>query len=148
MIAAGSRDGVRAGMLAVYNNQLAGRVSEAGPLTSRVQLVTDPAFRAGAVAVPRTYTGVPLSERHVGLYKGTSGEKGRLEWLTDDAPVEAGAYVLTTEDPLNGVPSGLVLGRVASLASERGASPRVEVEPVLNSRGLEHVMILLGPEEP
>src|SRR5262249_18679944 len=64
-IALGTRDGVEKGMLVLYNNQVVGRVAETAPKTSRVQTVTDPGFRAAAVAVPRTYVaGVSFSDRH------------------------------------------------------------------------------------
>jgi rod shape-determining protein MreC len=147
-IALGTRGGAEKGMLVLYNNQVVGRVTETGPWTSRVQTATDPGFRAGAVAVPRTYvSGVSLSERHPGVYEGTSGENGLLKWLSGDSPVENGALVLTTEDPINGVPRGLTLGRVAAVNSGRGAFPKVDVEPILNFRGLEHVMLLVPPAE-
>jgi cell shape-determining protein MreC len=94
--------------------------------------------------VPRhTPQGISFEKRHVGVYEGTSGENGRLKWLTGDVPVEAGALVLTTEDPLNGIPSGLILGRVSKLSTGRGAFPKVDVEPLTNPRGLEHVMLLV-----
>ena len=148
-IALGGGSGARKGMLVLYNSQLVGRVLEAGPLTSRVQLCTDPGFRVGAVAVPRQYTqGVSFEKRHVGVYEGTSGENGHLKWLSGDTPVETDALVLTTEDPLNGIPRGLILGRVSKLSSGRGAFPRVEVEPIVNFRGLEQVMLLVPPESP
>jgi rod shape-determining protein MreC len=146
-LALGGRGGARKGMLVLYNSQFVGRVLEAGPTTSRVQLCTDPGFRVGAVAVPRQYTqGVSFEKRHVGVYEGTSGENGHLKWLTGDTPVEADALVLTTEDPLNGIPRGLILGRVSKLSAGRGAFPRVEVEPLVNFRGLEQVMLLVSPE--
>src|SRR6185295_8001853 len=108
-LAAGTRDGVEKGMLVLYNNQVVGRVSEAGPKTSRVQTVTDPGFRAAAVVVPRTYVaGVSFSDRRPGAYEGTSGENGQLKWFLGDTAVENGAFVVTTEDPLNGVPRGLI----------------------------------------
>jgi rod shape-determining protein MreC len=144
----GTKDGVEKGMLVVYNNQIVGRVSDAGARTSRVQTVTDPGFRAGAVAVPRaTVSGVAFSERHVGVYEGTSGQNGLLKWFAGDTPVENGAAVLTTDDPANGVPRGLTLGRVSSVGMGRGAFPKVEVEPLLDFRALEHVMVLVPPAE-
>lgn len=145
-LALGTGGGVRKGMLVLYNNQLVGRVLEAGPWTSRVQVATDPAFRAGAVAVPRQYTdGMALDKRHVGLYLGTAGENGRLKWFTGDLAVGADALVVTTEDPLNGVPRGLILGRVSKVRITAGL-PVVDVEPVVSYRALEHVMLLVPPE--
>jgi len=147
-ITIGTRGGARKGMLVLYNSNLVGRVVETGPWTSRVLSVTDPAFRVGAAVVPRqTPQGISFEKRHVGVYEGTSGENGRLKWLTGDAPVEAGVLVLTTEDPLNGIPRGLILGRVAKLPTGRGAFPKVDVEPLVNPRGLEHVTLLAPAEE-
>lgn len=148
-LALGSRGGVEKGMLVLYNNQVVGRVVETGPWTSRVQTVTDPGFRAGAVAVPKAYVnGVSLSDRRPGVYEGTSGENGQIKWLGGDVPVENGAFVLTTEDPVNGVPRGLILGRVSAVNAGRGAFPKIDVEPLLNFRHLEHVMLLVQPPEP
>ncbi len=87
-LAQGSRDGVEKGMLVLYNGQIVGRVAEAGPKGCRIQTVTDPGFRAGAVAVPRTYVaGVSFSERQPGFYEGTSGENGLLRWYGGDTVV-------------------------------------------------------------
>lgn len=147
-IGAGSRDGAGRGMLVLYNQQIVGRVIESGPWTSRVQVVTDPGFRAAAVADPRRGAGeVSFNDRHVGVYEGTAGQNGLLKWLTGETPVENGAFVLTTEDPANGVPRGLILGRVSTVNSGRGAFPRVQVEPLLNFQALEHVTVLV-PAEP
>jgi rod shape-determining protein MreC len=143
-LAAGTRAGLEKGMLVVYNQQLVGRIAQTGPWTSRVAVVTDPAFRAGAVAVPRSYTqGVSLDPRHTGLYAGTSGANGVLKWIAGDTPVDKDTTVLTTEDPENGVPRGLILGRVSKLASGRSALASVEVEPILEFRALEHVTVLV-----
>jgi rod shape-determining protein MreC len=144
----GASHGVEKGMLVVYNSQVVGRVSETGPKTSRVQTVTDPGFRVAAVAAPRTYVaGVALSERHPGVYTGTSGENGELKWFGGETPSEPGAFVVTTDDPENGVPRGLIVGRITGTTSAANRLPRVGVEPVLNFRGLEYVMLLVPPME-
>jgi rod shape-determining protein MreC len=147
-LALGQRGGVQKGMLVLYNNQLVGRIAEVGPWSSRVQVVTDPGFRAGAVVPPRsTGSGVTFDKRHVGLYEGTSGPNGQVKWIQGDTPVENGAFVLTTEDPLNGIPRGIILGRVSGLSTGRGIGPKIDVEPVLNFRALEHVVVLVVPED-
>ena len=144
----GTREGAEKGLLVVYNNQVVGRIVETGPWSSRVQTVTDPGFRAGAVAVPRsTAAGVAFSERHGGVYEGTSGQIGLIKWFGGETPVENGATVLTTEDPINGVPRGLSLGRVTSVNMGRGALPKADVEPLLDFRSLEHVMVLIPPPD-
>jgi rod shape-determining protein MreC len=145
-LSAGTRVGVQKGMLVLYNNQLVGRILEVGPWTSLVQLVTDPAFRAGAVAVPRTtMAGVAFDRRQVGVYEGTSGQSGALKWFLSGASIDPEGFVVTTEDPLNGVPRGLLLGHVASAPRTQGRSPTIDVEPVIDFRALEEVMILVEP---
>ncbi len=141
----GARGGIQKGMLVLYNSQLVGRILETGPWTSIVQLVTDPGFKAGAVAVPRTTAqGVSFDKRRIGLYQGTSGQKGQLLWITGEMRLEQDGFVMTTEDPINGVPRGLILGRVTGIANAGGSSPRAEVDPTVDFRALEHVMVLVG----
>lgn len=147
-LAQGSRDGIAKGMLVVYNTHVVGRVSETSARTCRVLTVTDPAFRAGAVAVPRTSAaGGPLQARHPGVYEGTAGQNAELKWISNDAAVDDGSFVVTTEDPPNGVPRGLILGAVSSVNRGRGAFPKVDVEPIVNFRGLEQVMVVAPPPE-
>lgn len=139
----GSNDGVEAGMLVLYHSHVVGKIQDVGPWMSRVILVTDPAFRAGAVSVPKLAEGsLTFTKRDVGLFEGTGTEKGLLKWLAGETPVEEGAYVVTADDPLNGVPKGLILGRVTGIDRGRGAYPRVEVTPIVNPQGLEFVLIL------
>jgi rod shape-determining protein MreC len=146
VIALGSRAGVQKGMLVLYHHYLVGRISEVGPFTSRVQVVTDPAFKASAVAAPRTYqAGVALDKRHVGVYEGTAGQSGRLKWLLGETPVEGDATVLTTDNSTAGIPRGLILGRVSKVDAGRGATLHVEVDPFVNFRALEHVTVLVEP---
>ena len=140
----GSRGGVQKGMLVLYNNQLVGRILETAPITSFVQLVTDPGFRAGAVAVPKSsVTGPTFDRRHIGVYEGTSGPRGQLKWFMAGAALDPEGFVLTTDDPLNGIPRGLLLGRIAGVLNAQGSSPRAEVDPTVDFRALEHVMILV-----
>ena len=140
----GANAGIQKGMLVLYNSQLVGRILQTSPWTSLVQLVTDPAFKAGAVAVPKsTVQGLSFDKRRVGLYEGTSGPKGQLKWIMGDSLLEQDGFVMTTEDPPNGVPRGLILGRVSAVATGSGPYPRVEVDPIVDFRSLEHVMVLI-----
>ncbi len=143
----GSRGGLRKGMAVVYRDHLVGRILETSPWNSRVQLITDPGFHAGAVAAPRGSDALASPEkRQVGVYEGTSGGKGRLKWIMGDRPVEADALVFTTDDPFNGIPAGLILGCVASTSLDHGRYQRVDVETALEFRSLEQVTVL-DPEE-
>lgn len=48
----GSNDGLQTGFTVVSGKYLMGKVSDVGPSTSRVQLITDPAFRSQVMILP------------------------------------------------------------------------------------------------
>jgi len=68
---------------------------------------------------------------------------GQLLWITGEMRLEQDGFVMTTEDPVNGVPRGLILGRVTAIANAGSSSPRAEVDPIVDFRALEHVMVLV-----
>lgn len=145
VIARGSTHGVQPGQLVLWEKHVVGRVLQTGPWSSRVLLLTDPAFKVGAVTVPRYEEGpTAASARDTGVFEGTGERHGVLKWLSGDTAAEEGAIVVTTADPLGGVPRGLVLGRVAAVSRSRAPSPRVDVEPFVNPLALESVVVVLG----
>ncbi|MBI2931005.1 MAG: rod shape-determining protein MreC [Planctomycetes bacterium] len=143
-VARGSAHGVQPGQLVLWERHVLGRVVETGPWSCRVQLLSDPAFKVGAVIVPRQHEGA--ERREVGVFEGASGQGGVLKWLSGDAAVEEGALVATTVDPERGIPAGLILGRVAGPSRHRGPYPRIEVQSIVNPRAVENVWILLGAQ--
>lgn len=160
----GTSDGVVPGQLVLWEKHLVGRVAEASPWTCRIQLVTDPAFKVGAVTVPRYPQAPPspfdearspreglrgagpnaLSGRDTGVYEGCGDRAGILKWLAGETTAEESAIVVTTPDPSTGLPGGLLLGRVTGVSRSRGPFPRVDVQPFLNFRAIESVVIVLG----
>lgn len=146
-ITRGTVHGVARDQLVLCDKHVVGRVAEAGPWSSRVLLVCDPAFKCGAVAVPRRPSDAgALGERETGIFEGDAGQGGVLKWLAGEAAAEEGALVVTASDPARGVPRGLILGRVAGAARGRGATPRADVAPFVNPRALEAVVVVLGEE--
>ncbi len=142
MIARGSSEGVRLGQIVLWERHLVGRIVEVGPWSSRVQLASDPAFKAGAVAAPRpAENGGAIATRETGVFEGSGDRHGVLKWIAGDARVEPGTLVVTTVDPANGVPAGLILGRAGE--PSRG---RADVQPFVNARALESVTVILGED--
>jgi rod shape-determining protein MreC len=142
-IARGSLHGIKPGQLVVYQQYLVGRVHQVGPMTSRVLLATDPAFKIGAVTLALEDK---AAARQVGLAQGSGGSKVLLRWISETEQVRQGQFVATTYDPISGVPKGLIIGRVVSLERTRSSFPEIVVEPAVQSRNLEYVMIL-SPKE-
>lgn len=147
VVARGSSSGVARGQLVLWEKHLVGRVAEVGPWSARVQLIGDPAFKVGGVAVPRQQDGASsLASRDTGVFEGCGEKGGVLKWVSGETTAEDGAIVVTTPDPANGIPQGLILGRITGVQRGRGPYPRVELVPFVNPRALESVVVVVGVE--
>lgn len=129
----GERDGVVQNMAVVSGAGLVGKVIHTGYAYSRVLLVTDRTFRAGA-RLRRT--------RHTGLIRGRGSHELVLNYLPRDAAVLPGDEVVTSG--LGGVfPPGYVIGRVReAILEEYGFYQYALVEPAVNINTLEVVAVL------
>ncbi len=147
VVSRGSNHGVTPGLPVLWNQSLIGQVAEVAPYTSRISLITDPSFTIGAATLPQMDAeGIPLTTRDVGILQGTT-EGCRLKWLTGDRTIEPGTHVVTTADPLHGIPKGLILGQGVEVSRARGPYAQVRVEPLINVHALEFVTIL-KPKDP
>jgi rod shape-determining protein MreC len=131
----GSAHGVKTGMPVVSGYTLVGVVISAGSSSSRVQLLTDPAFRA---------VGFLGGTGEEGLFEGTGGEKcaAKMRYLRDAEEVRPGDAVLTA-GTFGRFPRGFVIGAVTGKPSrpENGFT-WVSVSPDLKVEALESVSIL------
>jgi len=143
-IAAGSRDGVRAGLAVCSAGAVVGQVVEVGPWYSRVRLITD-AGSALPCRVQRT--------RELCILQGTGGVNCAVQWLSRDAQVRAGDVLvsapmdrLLSARPL--VPPGLPVAEV-TLAEPGRDNPlfkHVRAAPLVNLRRLEAVEVVMPVE--
>ncbi len=133
----GTKDGIRAGMAVVAPKGLVGRISEAGPDSSRAVLLTDAHFRITAT----------LSRRRLpGLVMGGGGQC-LLTYLPLDLELEVGEPVLTAGGKSfcpEGIPLGLV-DRVWKDPSEMFQTARIE--PAAPLGRVEEVLVVLSPPE-
>lgn len=133
----GSSDGIVEGMPVVSGAGLVGRVVQAAPSTSTVQLLTDPDFRVGVRMVPG---GTP----------GTARGSGRGEPLVVDTALDPKAElpedaVLTTSGAdRSAFPASIP---VAEVTGKRPASGGLTLdllaEPYADTGGLAYVTVLL-----
>ncbi len=142
----GTRHGVRNGMPVLWHNHLMGFVSDAGPGSSRVALITDPKVAVGAMAVSRTVEGARPG-RDLCILEGTGAAAASLKWASADATAGDGATVVTSPDPARGVPEGLLLGRVTGVSRSRGIFARPQVQPFVDLRGVDSVLVLVKLED-
>ncbi|MDQ2650087.1 MAG: rod shape-determining protein MreC [Actinomycetota bacterium] len=138
----GSDDGIAYGMPVVTGAGLVGRVVQAAPGTSTVQLLTDPDFRVGVRVIPG---GTP----------GTARGGGRGERLEIDTALEPGAElsddaVLTTSGAdRSAFPASIPVAEVTgSRAASGGLTLDLLAEPFADTSGLSYVTVLLHEEEP
>jgi rod shape-determining protein MreC len=127
----GARRGIKADMALVAPEGLAGRVLEAGPLTSRAILLPDPDCRVSAL----TGTG-----RVQGVVTGTGTGLLRMKYLALDAEIAIGEEVITSG--IESIfPKGIRIGKIESvekdpdglhlLATVRPSAPFSKLEEVL-----------------
>ncbi|TET37779.1 MAG: rod shape-determining protein MreC [Planctomycetota bacterium] len=133
----GGRHGIKTGMPVVCGYTLVGVVIAAGRSYSRVQTLTDPAFRAVG------FLGVTGEE---GLFEGTGGEKcmAKMRYLRSAENIRPGDPVLTA-GTFGRLPRGIVIGTAVGRPSRPENGFRwVTVAPDLKVELLESVTILTG----
>jgi rod shape-determining protein MreC len=131
----GSADGVRPDMAVVAWGGAVGRVVSVERAFARVRLLSDP--NSGA-------SGVVARSRAEGMIVGRGGEPMEMVYVPKYADVVVGDRVITSG--LDGVfPRGFGLGRVTVVGEPVGASKSIRLEPELDDRSVEDVLILLEP---
>ncbi len=131
----GAKDGVRPDMAVVAWGGAVGRVVSVEREFARVRLLSDP--NSGA-------SGVVARSRAEGMIVGRGGEPMEMVYVPKYADVVVGDRVITSG--LDGVfPRGFGLGRVTVVGEPTGASKSIRLEPDVDDRGVEDVLILLEP---
>ncbi len=131
----GAADGVRRGMPVLAAEGLVGRVQEVSVNSAKVLLITDPSSSVAAL-IQRT--------RATGVVQGQLGDDMVMRYLSPDSPVMPGDVVLTSGLGGN-FPKRLVIGKVVRVERrEVEMFQEAIVEPAVNLRDLEMVMVLLN----
>ena len=134
----GSRSGIHLHSVVACPMGLVGQVSDAGPNTCVVQLLTEANSAAGArVQRPES--------RAVGICKGDGGPLLSLAYLNQDSDVKLNDIIVSSGlGGAKGVyPKGIVMGRVVSVTPDAsGSTKNVRVKPVVDFNKLEEVFVL------
>jgi len=131
----GSDAGVRPDMAVVAWGGAVGRVVSVEKDFARVRLLSDP--NSGAA-------GVVARSRAEGILVGHGSEPMEMRYVPKYADVVVGDRVVASGQ--DGVfPRGFGLGRVTVVGEPVGASKTIRVEPEIDYRSLEDVLILLEP---
>ena len=129
----GAADGVRPDMAVVAWGGVVGRVVSVEKGFARVRLLSDP--NSGA-------SGVIARSRAEGMIVGRGPQPMEMIYVPKYADVVVGDRVVTSG--LDGVfPRGFGLGRVTAVGEPVGASKSIRLEPLVDERSVEDVLILL-----
>ncbi len=135
----GAQQGVRAGMSVVGRGAaLVGRVTEVGPRTARVQLLTDPDSSVAALL---------QTTRGTGLVVGQQDGTLQMEYVSQEEEITVGDIVLTSG--LGGfMPKGLVIGQVTEVQQkEYETFQTATVRPAVDFSGLELALVITSFEQ-
>jgi cell shape-determining protein MreC len=117
-----------------------GRVASTGRFTSRIQHVSDPAFRAHAKLMRRS--GEQTVSGAEGLLVGASQGVCRLELIAATEPVETGDLIVTAAT-IPGIDDALYLGEVQTAVLKPGASHwAITVTPAVSAFGCRQVQVV------
>ena len=130
----GRYNGIRRGMAVVNTRGLVGRVIEVAENNSKILLANDPSQGISSI-VQRS--------RQEGLVSGSLGSNLIMRYLPDDAQIEAGDIIVTSE--LSQIyPKGLLVGKVVNIGKEfSGLSRYAVVKPAAELSSIEEVLVII-----
>ena len=136
----GSNEGVRKDMTVVTENGLVGCVTEAGPFSSKVELITDARVSVGALVQRSRVAGVAEGSLMDPLHP-------RIVHLTRESDIALGDLIITSG--LGGrYPKGIIIGHVKEINSEDGGLLKYGViEPLVDFDKLEDVAVITACRE-
>ncbi|MHB9034002.1 MAG: rod shape-determining protein MreC [Anaerolineae bacterium] len=134
----GSNDGVQAGQPVITSDGLVGRISEVGPVSSKIMLITDSSSSVSTL-IQRS--------RATGMTQGYPGQGLVMRYIPQSDSVQVGDIVLTSGLG-GGFPMRLVVGQVAEVTDQDVAMfQEARIIPAVNLPALESVMVMLSFEE-
>lgn len=138
----GTQAGVRENMAVVTPMGLVGHVTEAGPISSKVQLILDPRSSVGTL-VQRP------ESRVTGIVEGDMGNPTmpRMVNIPKTADMREDDIIVTSG--FGGVyPKGIIVGRVQTIRNDEGGLLKYGVlEPSVNFQKLEDVAVIVASRE-
>jgi len=140
MVDRGNRHGVKVGDVALFQEQLVGRVIRTQSGSSQILLITDPRMEVSVLAQDSRAKGVLRGrERHLTLNRDLWLTQG--EYFDRQVQIHPGEILMTSG--LDGLfPSGIPVGRVRSVRQDpTGLFQSAEVEPLVEPQKLERIWL-------
>ena len=153
LINRGSSDGIQPNLPVISGRYLIGKISSVSASTSKIQLITDPAFRSKVTLMPpkeeppagkgndkKTAEKGGL-QSGIGVLCGISFNQFDIKWVSRDIKIVAGWDIISSADIDNIFPKGLIIGKVSAVG-EDGYFYTLRSSPAIDFYNLESVIIL------
>lgn len=132
LVSAGSRQEVKEDMVAVYKNNLIGKVTKVYPTYSKVQLITDKACKVAAYCA---------TTKAQGIHEGrNSTEHTSLSFVSHLQKVQQGDKIISSGTGLI-FPRGFALGTITR-AVQDGLYYDILVSPIVDLQTLDYVYLI------
>ena len=139
MLDKGTRHGIRRGQSVVDGSGILGQVDHAGPLSSKVILITDASHSLPVVSARNGL-------RSIAVGRGPAGGL-HLSYVPKDADIEVGDVLMSSG--LGGrFPPGYPAGKVVGVATARGGSyAQVRLRPLADLKRAREVLVVFPSED-
>ena len=128
----GSTQGIEIDTIAIYKNQLLGRICEVYPYHCKLQLVTDKKSHIAAYCA---------STKAAGICKGAGVfNRCTLDYVSHLSAVQNNDYVLTSGKGLV-IPEGFCLGKIEHLVKE-DLTYKIELSPLIDFKSIEFCLLI------
>ena len=152
MVNAGSREGVSVGDLVVNCDGVVGKVIDVRRTSSRIQLISSPEFRLGAIA---TVADAQREGRAEGVVRGIDQHNLQMLYVKAGTPVEIGQKVFTRGNlsyegfenlalHSENRPRGVYIGTITQKRVEQSSRLNLVVEPAADVNRLGNVTIYIS----
>jgi rod shape-determining protein MreC len=141
VIAAGQNREIRINDPVAVADELVGRISQIGPTTAKVMLVSDPSFAASALDLRTGAEGIVH-------HPATGSDVLMLDDVKVTKDVKAGDTIITSgwvrADLSSLYPKGITIGQIASYSqTDVNPNKQIQVEPSIDFSSLEAVTVLI-----
>ena len=130
-VGAGSKHGIVQNMIAIYKNNIVGRVVQVNPLYSKIIFITDKRCKI-AVACSKT--------KSAGIYHGNDSFFPTLEFIPHYKKLVEEDLVLSTGQGLV-FPQGFSVGKIKSFAVD-GATYKAIIQPLIDFEQLDYLYLI------
>lgn len=132
LVNAGSRQGVTVDMVAIYKNNLIGRVATVYPTYSKIQLITDAGCKVAAYCA---------KTKAQGIYEGGNDSRhAAFNFVSHLETVVKGDKVISSGQGVV-FPQGFALGKIVDIARE-GLYHKIAVTPLIDVASIEYVYLI------